>query len=840
MFNYISLLEGVEVSFSEYDIYTTDKFKNISGTDLIAKFKELPYGVKHGSHFLRTKLKTDFDGNLLSRNNENIEKTALLMIIDADKSIDMRGTEIDGAPDPYQVSRVLKKLGIGYIIYGTYSYYVGEVGYRYRIILICNKSYFKEQLEPTARYVVELINSNLTGNSLAYAKENHSYSQGWNFARQPQSSTKQPLYFEYLEGNAIEVFEPVKINIKTTTQNKRQDIGGKISPLDYFNDQIDIRELLKGYGYKFIRSNTEIEKWLSPESTSGEPGITVKDNKLFSHHNDQLNDGYHHGSFDLMRIREGLSLEEATIKAAKSTFVTDGRTVYEYNQSIISNKDNTSKITFKEYKPFDENLLPIEKVPYEVLPKVMGQFIREQSEIRSCPDDYVLISLLARMGAVFSGKIQIKLTRNTNWCAYPNFFWAMIGKSSSGKNNGLSSTNEPIKILVAEAKKQYKEAYKQYSIDKEIIEIKINSMKKSIEQEYKKSKIDHGKINILESSFNDLKMKLQNLEEQRPRKRQYIINKITVEKLLLILPDNPYGIMLEIDELASFFVKLSKDEHADERGLYLSGYTGTIHYDYLTIKHGSVTIPILILSIFGGIQPSKLKRFLNEARTGYHDDGMLQRFQGVVYPDKYSKPIEDKCSSEYLRGETNNLFYNLDNLSSEIILEFDDEAQSIFDAYREETMEIAKITDHPLDAHISKSIEFVASLASYLCLFENKGLLPDENKITVGYVVSAIKLGEYFLSHAKRMYGLAYKDNLPARSLSEKMITMVTNDKFNSYFDKKVNMYAFTRSDFRSKDWSDLTNKEQRLEAIKVLVERGHISEPINGKYYINPEHLKE
>ena len=76
--------------------------------------------------------------------------------------------------------------------------------------------------------------------------------------------------------------------------------------------------------------------------------------------------------------------------------------------------------------------------------------------IRGCSDDYILVSLLARMGCVFSGKVKVALTSKTGWQASPNFFWAMIGDPSSGKSNALSATNKPIQLLSENAREKYK------------------------------------------------------------------------------------------------------------------------------------------------------------------------------------------------------------------------------------------------------------------------------------------------------------------------------------------------------------------------------------------------
>lgn len=76
------------------------------------------------------------------------------------------------------------------------------------------------------------------------------------------------------------------------------------------------------------------------------------------------------------------------------------------------------------------------------------------------------------------------------------------------------------------------------------------------------------------------------------------------------------------------------------------------------------------------------------------------------------------------------------------------------------------------------------------------------------------------------MYGLAYQEDMSARSLAGKLASKLAN--------------GFTRSDIRNKDWSDLTTKEERQKAIQTLINRGYISEPIEDKHYINSKHGNE
>lgn len=837
MDNFTEKFNSLTVAYNPSGIKSTASYTNIIGKKLWRQLKEPRAGNKDGAHFLRTTLKYDANGLCLSRSEVHCTPNASLIIIDVDEA----------TASPEETHEALKQANLAHILVGSHSYYAEDKN-RFRILVLTDSTYSKEQLEPTSEAIVETINCYLTNGFIEYAKENKVYSQAWFTPSMPNDCDKEILYLEYTEGQLF----PVKIKQSAPPVNQSMSpsisLGhGQLSPITAWNNQISISHTLEEHGYKLVFRNKNTCRWLSPHSTSGQGGVVedLENRRVFSHHNDSLNDGHSHSSFDVMKILRGLSLDEAIKYASQRTKAPDGRTVDEHNKNaFIKNKsDNKTipQIIFEAYQPFNNDLLPVEPVPYEALPETIGEFIKEQSLIRGCPEDFILVSLFARMGCVFSGKVQIALTRKTGWSASPNFFWAMIGDPSSGKSNALSATSKPIQFLSEQARNKHKKELKQYLQDIALLESKISSAKKGMEAEAKKAKSNPSNMDKFEDLFKSYMQELAELEENKPKLKRYTVTKVTVEKLILILEENPEGVMLEVDELSSSFVRLSKDDNADERGLYLSGFNGGHQYPYDTVKRGTVFIQRLLLSIFGGIQPAKLKRFLNEARIGYQDDGLLQRFQGVVYPDKNIKKLEDRPASNFLVNEITQLFYNLDNLPSEALLTFEDTAQQIFDEWRDETAKTASLMGHPVEAHLIKSYEFIASLSVYLYLAENNGKLTPDQKITPKQILSAIKLGSYFFSHAKRMYGLVYKDNLPARSLSEKLakLTGVSSNK-NEHYDHSVKLYFFTRSQIRSKDWADLTTQEERREAIRVLIQLGHISKAHNSRHYINPAHLNE
>ena len=268
------------------------------------------------------------------------------------------------------------------MLYGSYSHYNGDKGNRYRIVLFTQSPYNHDQLAPTIESLISLINANLFGDLLASATESNTWSQPWYYPRRPINSSINDLYIENLEGECVAVIESTVIPHQTSHKlNSPNTIypHGEISPIKAFNEQYPITDLLNQYGYKRVYVCKDYEKWLSLESKSGIAGTTVKNNKLYSHHDDTFNDGYWHDAFDLMRTREGISEQEAIIKAARNTLAPDGRTVDEYNKNVF--KINKCKPT---------NPIPHAKILRSLLGKISSIDFRkeakldEDEKIRTC------------------------------------------------------------------------------------------------------------------------------------------------------------------------------------------------------------------------------------------------------------------------------------------------------------------------------------------------------------------------------------------------------------------------------------------------------------------------
>ncbi|KAJ17045.1 DUF5906 domain-containing protein [Pseudomonas aeruginosa] len=88
--------------------------------------------------------------------------------------------------------------------------------------------------------------------------------------------------------------------------------GSSRSVIDAFNQAHDVESLLAAHGY--IQRGT---KWLCPHSSTGLPGVTISEGKVYSHHgSDPLGNGHQNDAFDVFCILDHNGNDREAVKAA--------------------------------------------------------------------------------------------------------------------------------------------------------------------------------------------------------------------------------------------------------------------------------------------------------------------------------------------------------------------------------------------------------------------------------------------------------------------------------------------------------------------------------------------
>ncbi len=168
----------------------------------------------------------------------------------------------------------------------------------------------------------------------------------------------------------------------------------------------------------------------------------------------------------------------------------------------------------------------------------------------------------------------------------------------------IGAALKPLERLIARAMEAHQAEMEAFEADKTVFEAR----KDAIESRIKAAAKDVKKGNI-----DSIVMELQEHRQQAPEApvlRRYKSNDTTVEKLGELLRENPSGLLVMRDELVGLIASWEREGRESERAFYLEAWNGNASFDTDRIKRGSIFIPNLCVSIFGGIQPDKLIGYL--------------------------------------------------------------------------------------------------------------------------------------------------------------------------------------------------------------------------------------
>jgi hypothetical protein len=294
-----------------------------------------------------------------------------------------------------------------------------------------------------------------------------------------------------------------------------------------------------------------------------------------------------------------------------------------------------------------------------------------------------------------------------------------------------------------------------------------------------------------------------------------------VEKLGELLIDNPNGLLQFRDELVGWLRRMDQPGHEGDRAFYLESFNGTTrNYEIDRITRGSLCVPALCVSLLGGIQPGPLETYVYDAvnEGGAGNDGLLQRFQMIVWPDdpKTWRNV-DRWPHTDAKNAAHEVYKRLAHVDALALgasmpegdpgaipaLRFSAEAQEVWDDWYEQLMLRLRAQEMsaPLASHLGKFPKLMSSLALLSHLADDGGA----GGVCVEAAVRAIAWCEYLESHARRLY--AHTEN-PALERARSLLEHIRSGEVTD----GTSAYAILRH-----HWSRLTEPEEVTDAIKML-----------------------
>lgn len=479
--------------------------------------------------------------------------------------------------------------------------------------------------------------------------------------------------------------------------------------------------------------------------------------------------------------------------------------------------------------PIPDALPPVKPFDYALLPDALRPWIEDIAERVQCPPDFPAVGAMISLAAVVGRKIGIRPKRRDDWLEVPNLWGAIVGRPGVMKSPALRESMRPLRVLEVKALEGFKNDLRDWQRGQELFKLKREAERSNIVKAYKGGK-DVG-TDALAGDF----------AEDEPQARRYVVNDCSVEALGVILQGNPNGTLAYRDELIGLLKALDKEGNEGARGFFLSAWSGTDAYTFDRIGRGlNMRIEACCLSLLGSIQPATIGGYLRQAVAGGGGDGLLSRFQLLVWPDIAGEWRDvDRWPDTEAKAKAFQTFERLDTFDPLTIgataedggipfLRFDEEAQELFSEWRADfEPRIRNGNDHAaFESHLAKYRKLVPALALLIHLAGDSGATVGETAL-----LKALAWAEYLESHARRAYAsVTQAEAEGARALLNRIRRGEVPD-------------PFTPRDVYLKHWACLSKPEEVHEAARLLADLDYLRKEEQatggrpkGAIWINPK----
>ena len=407
-------------------------------------------------------------------------------------------------------------------------------------------------------------------------------------------------------------------------------------------------------------------------------------------------------------------------------------------------------------KPLSRSLPTVEPFDPELLPVMLRRFAGDVADRLQVPLDFPAATIVVALAGAIGQRAIIRPKVHQEWEVTPNLWGGIVARPGLMKSPCIRAVLKPLQTMQDEAMQEYKGTSEAHEGAIQRFEIGKTAWKTKATQAAKGG-----------SDFNDFDQQ----PPAGPALTRYIVNDATLEKLHAILEENPQGVLYMRDELVGWLASLDRQGRESERPFFLEAWNGDGSYTIDRIGRGTLHVPHLCISVFGGIQPAKLERYLSDAIVGGpKDDGLAQRLQILVWPDHPTTWQNIDRPPDLMRElEVVDLFRRIGGMSPEKpqTYRFNSEAQQLFDHWQQELELRLRQESMPavFESHLAKFRSLMPSLAVIFHICEQ----PTEPKVSLIQAQRAADFCIYLESHARRVYSCVVSPTGRASVLGKKL-----------------------------------------------------------------------
>jgi len=363
--------------------------------------------------------------------------------------------------------------------------------------------------------------------------------------------------------------------------------------------------------------------------------------------------------------------------------------------------------------------------PIDIFPKPIQSYILECNSKLDSNIDYMGCSLLWLISVCIGNSIEIEVKRG--WNENATVWLSLVGKAGIGKTPSINNIIFPLQKINSREIKNYFKKLEKYEF---------------YENLSAKEKKDYPEV-------------------EKPVKKQFIANDITLEALVDLHQESDNAVGMFKDELAGWLKDMNKYRAGSDLEFWLSCWSGkSVSLNRLTRKGSFVDKPFI--PVLGGIQPSILNSFYTEENK---DNGFMDRMLLSFPESKIEMYNENELDYEVLDWYKDNIicFYDTiktviqrdkDNVIQSMTAKFNDEAKKewmrIFNEIS--TYQNDENENEYLKSMYPKQKSYIPRFALLIHVFDEFFSVGGSTLvISKESVLKAEKLSKYFIATAKKV-----------------------------------------------------------------------------------------
>lgn len=410
--------------------------------------------------------------------------------------------------------------------------------------------------------------------------------------------------------------------------------------------------------------------------------------------------------------------------------------------------------------PFDEFDLP--EFPVDALPPVIREYVCAVAESTQTSVDMSAVASLAILSICLQGKYRI--WGKPDWSEPLNTYCVVVLPPAERKSAVISLMTSPLE----EYEKEVNGAR-----DVQIIESQMRRSVLEKERRMLEDKVSKGKAQAEELA--EKAKEISTFHEVQPLK--LFADDVTAEKLSSILAENQGKAAIVSAEGGIFDILSGIYSKTVNIDVFLKGHSGdTIRVDRIGRASESIIRPTLTMLL--AVQPEVLNGLMTNGT--FHGRGLTARFLYSMPRSSMGKrSFRTKAIDEAVKTEYNKLLHGLLEVDlREEPITLSEEATAIFEKLFLEH-ECRLVTDlAEIQNWAGKYVGAVLRIAGLLHAAKHHGFL-DFTEVSGETMENAVRIGEYFLEHAKAAHALMGAD--PVNKQCEHVLNAIKRNRCEEF-----------------------------------------------------------